>query len=127
MGERKNGSQNRGKSYMTPLAKGNHKSQQKAASGSGTSGGNVSASLGCFKCEGLGHRASECKNPNLTYFKCGKLGHHAAVCKSAVLTCFNCGEQGHISTQCHKPKKVSSVVQASGKVFDLNGTEVSKS
>lgn len=56
---KKNMNQNRGKPYMTIVAKGNQKYQQKAASGSETSGGGVSTLLRCFKCGGLGHCAFE--------------------------------------------------------------------
>lgn len=87
-----NGNQNCGKPYMTPIGKGNHKFQEKSASGSGISGGGVSAPLRCVKCGGLGHRAFECKNPSLTCFKCGKLEHHVVGCNNIILTCFNCGE-----------------------------------
>lgn len=45
MSKKKSGNQNCGKSYVTPVAKGNHEFQQKAASGSGTSEGVVSIGL----------------------------------------------------------------------------------
>lgn len=60
---------------MTPVAKGNKKSQQKVAGGSGANGEGVSASMICFKCGELGHRATECKSIDLSCFKCGKMGH----------------------------------------------------
>lgn len=111
---------------MTPISKGNHKFQQKATSGSLTSGDGF-APLRCFKCEWLGHHASECKSTSLTSFKCGKQGRHIDECKSAIMTYFNCGEPSHICTQFKRPRKALGVTQASGMVFALNAVKVSRS
>lgn len=51
-------------------------------------------------------------------------------CNDAIQTCFNCKEQGHITTYCLKLKRVqgsSQHAQTYGKVFALNGVEVSGS
>lgn len=72
MGEKKSGSHNCGKPYVTPVAYRNHKFQQKPVGGSGTSGGEVYASVRCFKCGVLGHHDVECKRTCMTCFKCGK-------------------------------------------------------
>ena len=42
------------------------------------------ANLVCFKCNGKGHYASECRNAKVgvTCFKCGKAGYISRECKS---------------------------------------------
>ncbi|XP_050889199.1 uncharacterized protein LOC127094401 [Lathyrus oleraceus] len=91
--EKKNGNQSRGKPYVTPVAKEDHKTHQNT-----TSGGGDHTPIKSFKCEKLGHRALECTA--MKCYKCGKQGHRANECKGAVVTCLNYGEQGHIRTQC---------------------------
>lgn len=87
--EKKHGNQSLGNPYATSVTKEDHKTHQYTAKGKGISGGSHTP-IKCFKCEELGHRASE--YTDMKCFKCGKLGHRANECKSAVVTCFNCGE-----------------------------------
>ncbi|XP_050902863.1 uncharacterized protein LOC127115327 [Lathyrus oleraceus] len=76
--EKKSECQHRAKPYVTLVAKGNQKFQQKAVEGSGSSGGGVSTSLRCFKCGELVHYVAECKSIYLKCFKCGEQGHRAS-------------------------------------------------
>ncbi|XP_050919848.1 uncharacterized protein LOC127137429 [Lathyrus oleraceus] len=113
----------RGKLYVTPADKG----KQKASDGKKTSGGGAPASVKCFKCDELGHRANECNNKVMRCYNCGKTGHRVAECKNDGPTCYNYGEQGHISMQCQKPKKTTATAaQTNGRVFTLIGSKVPK-
>ncbi|XP_050915097.1 uncharacterized protein LOC127130066 [Lathyrus oleraceus] len=98
--DKKSGSRYRGKLYMIPTDKGK---------------------------QNVGRHAAKCKSAGLKCFKCEKQGHHFTECKSNVPTYYNCGEAGHISTLCQKSWKESTVVQAHGIVFSLNGVDVSRS
>ncbi|XP_050876727.1 uncharacterized protein LOC127080451 [Lathyrus oleraceus] len=58
LSEKKGKGQFRGKPYVTPVDKG----KQKASYGKKTSGGGAPASIKCFNCGEMGHRANEFNN-----------------------------------------------------------------
>jgi hypothetical protein len=44
----------------------------------------------CYNCQGIGHKAFQCKNTQKCA-KCAKDGHHHSDCNEAVLKCVPCG------------------------------------
>ncbi|KAL1931982.1 hypothetical protein VTP01DRAFT_9038 [Rhizomucor pusillus] len=70
----------------------------------------------CERCQGLGHRTADCKNPSLNSpcLRCGNQGHIADDCPflfhayeyketnavQATAACYNCGRSGHYGDEC---------------------------
>ena len=70
----------------------------------------------CFRCQKIGHRASECKSP-VTCIRCGRQdGHLAASCKNA-LRCVNC-RGPHAASSMNCPLRVIAIEKR--KVFMEN-------
>ena len=54
----------------------------------------------CFRCNEIGHFASECKNSRDRCYKCNREGHHAVDCKLGSDRCYKCNGFGHFAYEC---------------------------